>query len=155
MVSGTNPSNSRLTAGTLRSGKVLALNRLVLLTAVPLFLVLVVVTYLTVQFAINERRAQGLVRHTHQVMEVASRLQNELQVAESAQRGFLLDRDPEYYNVYQAAAARVPGHVTAFRQITRDNPSQQQRADRLQSLVQGRLALLADNVKLATSPDPD
>ena len=133
----------------------MAVNRLVLLAAVPLLLVLVVVAYLTVQFGIHERTAQGMVRHTYQVMEVTSRLQSDLQTAESAQRGFLLDRDPDYYSVYQAAAARLPGHVTAFRQITRDNPSQQRRADRLQGLVQGRLDLLAANVKLATSPNPD
>ena len=155
MAAGTNSSHPRLTAGTLRSGKVLAVNRLVLLAAVPLLLVLVVVAYLTVQFGIHERTAQGMVRHTYQVMEVTSRLQSDLQTAESAQRGFLLDRDPDYYSVYQAAAARLPGHVTAFRQITRDNPSQQRRADRLQGLVQGRLDLLAANVKLATSPNPD
>lgn len=154
-MAGTNSSDGRSPAGTLRSGNILAVNRLVLLAAVPLFLVLLVVAYLTVQFGINERTAQGMVRHTYQVMEVASRLQNDLQTAESAQRGFIIDRDPVYYSAYQAAAARVPGHVTAFREITRDNPSQQQRAARLQRLVQGRLDLLADNLKLATSPDPD
>jgi len=154
-MAGTNSSHGRLPAGSPRSGKILAVNRLVLLAAVPLFLVLVVVAYLTVQFGINERTAQGMVRHTYQVMEVASRLQNDLQMAESAQRGYIIDRDPEYYSVYQAAAARMPGHVTAFRQITRDNPSQQQRADRLQSLVQGRIDLLAANLKLTATPNPD
>ncbi len=155
MAPGTNSSNARLPTGTLRSGKVLAVNRLVLLAAVPLLLVLVVVAYLTVQFGLHERTAQGMVRHTYQVMEITSRLQSDLQTAESAQRGFLLDRDPDYYSVYQAAAARLPGHVSAFRQITRDNPSQQRRADRLQKLIQSRLDLLAANVKLATSPNPN
>jgi CHASE3 domain sensor protein len=65
-----------------------AVNRLVLLAAVPLFLVLALVAYLTIQFALNERAAQGLVRHTYEVMESARQLQNNLQLAESSQRGF-------------------------------------------------------------------
>ena len=133
----------------------MAVNRLVLLVAVPLFLVLAVVAYLTIQFGINERTAQGWVRHTYQVMEAAQRLQGNLQAAESAQRGYIIDRDPAYYQVYRNAAARVPGDLLAFRQITRDNPTQQKRADRLQKLVQSRLDLLAFNVRLATAPNPD
>ena len=53
------------------------------------------------------------------------------------------------------AAARVPGAVETFRQLTRDNPSQQLRADRLQKLVTERLDTLAANVVLATAPRPD
>jgi signal transduction histidine kinase/CheY-like chemotaxis protein len=133
----------------------LATNRLVLLVAVPLFLVLAIVAYLTFQFAVNERAAQGWVRHTYQVMEVARQLQDDVQTAESSQRGFLIDRDQVYYQAYQSAAARVPADVKAFRNITSDNPSQQHRADRLEKLVTERLALLARNIGLATAPKPD
>ncbi|MES2474107.1 MAG: CHASE3 domain-containing protein, partial [Pseudomonadota bacterium] len=117
----------------------MAVNRWVLLLAVPLFLVLAVVAYLTIQFGINERVAQGWVRHTYQVMEAAQRLQSELQTAESSQRGYIIDRDPVYYRTYQQAAARVPGALRSFRAITGDNSVQQQRADRLQKLVADRL----------------
>ncbi|MEO8301906.1 MAG: response regulator [Rhizomicrobium sp.] len=132
-----------------------AVNRLVLLAAVPLFLVLALVAYLTIQFALNERAAQGLVRHTYQVMEAARQLQNNLQIAESSQRGYLIDRDPLYDRAYQAAAALVPGDLRAFRDITRDNPSQQKRADKLAELVSDRLALLANNIKLVSGPGAD
>jgi signal transduction histidine kinase/CheY-like chemotaxis protein len=133
----------------------LAANRLVLLAAVPLFLVLALLAYLTIQFGINERAAQGWVRHTYQVMEATQRLQNDLQTAESSQRGFIIDRDPIYYRLYQAAAARVPRDVRAFRDITRDSPPQQRRAGRLEKVVADRLTLLAANIKLATAPNPD
>jgi signal transduction histidine kinase/DNA-binding response OmpR family regulator len=123
--------------------------------AVPLFLVLAVVAYLTIQFGINERVAQGWVRHTYQVMEAAQQVRNELQTAESGQRGFIIDRDPAYYQAYQQAAARVPGALRSFRAITADNPSQRRRADRLEKLVAGRLQLLQANIGLATAPNPD
>src|SRR5207342_3018518 len=42
-----------------------------------------------------------------------------------------------------------------FRDITRDNPSQQRRADRLEGLVTHRLGLLASNIALAFAPHPD
>jgi len=133
----------------------LAANRLVLLVAVPLFLILALVAYLTIQFAINERAAQGLVRHTYEVMEAARELQDNVQTAESSQRGYLIDRDRAYYNAYRSAVARVPGDIQAFRKITADNASQQRRADRMEKLIAGRLALLSTNITLGMAPNPD
>jgi signal transduction histidine kinase/DNA-binding response OmpR family regulator len=154
-MAGINPGNARSASGIPGSGNILAANRLVLLVAVPLFLVMALVAYLTIQFAINERAAQGWVRHTYEVMDVARTLQNDLQTAESSQRGYLIDRDTAYFNAYKRAAALVPGDVRAFRDITRDNPSQQLRAARLEMLTHDRLGLLALNVRLATAPSPD
>ena len=148
----TNAGDNRFGSGSMGPGNLVAVNRLVLLAAVPLFLVLALVAYLTIQFALNERTAQGLVRHTYEVMEVARKLQNNLQIAESSQRGYLIDGDQAYFRAYQAAAALVPGDLRAFRAITRDNPSQQRRADRLQELITDRLNLLAGNITLAASP---
>ena len=130
-MAGTGQEDSRsTTSGILRPGNSLAANRLVLLVAVPLFLVMALVAYLTIQFAINERNAQGLVRHTYEVMEAARTLQNDLQTAESSQRGYLIDRDAAYFDAYRRAAALVPADLRAFRKLTRDNPSQQLRATR-------------------------
>lgn len=154
-MAGTNPQQARTGSGIPGSGNVLAANRLVLLAAVPLLLVLAVVAYLTIQFGINERTAQGWVRHTYDVMQAARELQVDLQTAESSQRGYIIDRDPAYYRAYRAAAAQVPGDLRRFREVTRDNPVQQQRAQRLQKLVADRLELLTTNIKMATAPNPD
>ncbi len=151
----TNAGDERSGPWNMGPGNLVAVNRLVLLAAVPLFLVLALVAYLTIQFAINERTAQGLVRHTYEVMEAARKLQNNLQIAESSQRGFIIDGDQAYFQAYKDAAALVPGDLRAFRQISRDNPSQQRRADRLQGLVTTRLALLASNIKLAATAKVD
>ena len=151
----TNAGDNRSGFGSMGPGNLVAVNRLVLLAAVPLFLVLALVAYLTIQFALNERTAQGLIRHTYEVMEAARKLQNNLQIAESSQRGYLIDGDQAYFQAYQAAAALVPEDLRAFRAITRDNPSQQRRADRLQELITDRLNLLAGNITLAASPKLD
>ena len=89
-MAGTDPRDGRFASGISGPGNILAANRLVLLAAVPLFLVLAIVAYLTIQFAANERDAQGWVRHTYEVMEATRVLQDDVQTAESSQRGFLL-----------------------------------------------------------------
>ena len=141
--------------GISRSGKTLASNRLVLLAAVPLFLVLAGVAYLTVQFAINEREAQTWVRHTYQVLEATRQLMEDVQTAETSQRGYLIDRDPGYFQAYKIAAAKVPVDLKAFRDLTRDNPAQQSRADRLQHFATVRLNTLAVNVALSQAAGSD
>ena len=68
-MAGTDPRDGRFASGISGPGTTLAANRLVLLAAVPLFLILALCAYLTIQFAANEREAQGWVRHTYQVIE--------------------------------------------------------------------------------------
>jgi signal transduction histidine kinase/DNA-binding response OmpR family regulator len=139
-MSGTNREDVRLTPGISGPGTILAANRLVLLAAVPLFLVLALVAYLTVQFAANERDAQAWVRHTYQVMEAQRLLQDDVQTAETGMRGYLLSRDPVFEKAFRSFLARIPGDLKNFRDLTADNPVQQARADRLEKLLKARAA---------------
>jgi signal transduction histidine kinase/DNA-binding response OmpR family regulator len=127
----------------------LTANRLVLLAAVPLFLVLAVVAYITFQFATNERDAQGLVRHTYQVMEAERLLQDDIQTAEANERGYLISHNPVFLTAYHNSVAREAGDLKAFRDLTSDNPSQQRRADRLQRLIQQRVQGLDTAARVA------
>ena len=110
-----------------------------MLAAVPVFLVLAVVAYITLQFAANERDAQAWVRHTYQVMEAERRLQDDVQTAETSERGYLISRDPQFLTAYRNFVARAPADLKAFRDLTSDNPVQQARAGRLQHLLDQRL----------------
>ncbi|HEY2007396.1 MAG TPA: response regulator [Rhizomicrobium sp.] len=116
----------------------MAINRLMLLAAVPLFLVLAVVAFLAFRFAADEREAQGWVRHTYQVMEAQRRLQDDVQTAETAMRGFILSRDTSFERGFRGYLARIPDDLRALRALTTDNPSQQARAGRLQKLLEAR-----------------
>lgn len=129
---------ARSASGSMASGGLLAINRLVLLAAVPLFLMLAVVAFLALRFATDERDAQTWVRHTYQVMEAERRLQDDIQTAETGMRGFILSRDPIFEAGYRASLAHIPADLRAFRDLTADNPSQQARADRLGKLLQAR-----------------
>ncbi len=135
----------------------MAANRLVLLAAVPLFLVLAIVAYLTFQFAANERDAQAWVRLSYQVMEAQRRLQDGVQAAETSQRGYLITHDPVFLADYRRYVAQAPGDLRAFRDLSGDNPVQQRRAARLEQAVEARFASLQANLDLAArvgSPSP-
>ena len=130
----------------------MSINRLVLLAAVPLFLVLAVVAFITVRFAASERDAQAMISHTYQVIEAQRRVQDDVQTAETGMRGFLLSRDPVFEAGFRSYLARVPADLKDFRDLTHDNPAQQARADRLQKLIQARITGL--NAGVAATPEP-
>jgi signal transduction histidine kinase/DNA-binding response OmpR family regulator len=120
----------------------LAANRWILLAAVPLFLVLAGVVYLTVAFAQNERTQQGWVLHTYQVIDSLRTLLSDAADAETGQRGYLLTRKSSFLTPYRAAQSRIRRDLDRFADLTRDNPEQQQRAQNLRYLMESRLKVL-------------
>jgi signal transduction histidine kinase/CheY-like chemotaxis protein len=139
-MAGTEPQGGRYASGIAGPGNTLAFNRLVLLAAVPLFLVLALAAYLTFQFAANEREAQGWVRHTYEVIGQLDAIRSDALDAETGQRGFLLTKKPEFLAPYTAGRGRVNADFAAFRRMTRDNPSQQARSARLERLMRERFS---------------
>ncbi len=127
-------------------------NRLVLLAAAPIFLILALAAYLTAQFAINEREAQAQVRHTFQVIEAQRRIQDSVQTAETGMRGFLLSRDPAFEQGFRRFLSRLPEDIQRFRDLSRDNPVQQARADRLEKMIRERITGLNAGVANTTAP---
>ena len=120
----------------------MAANRWVLLAAVPLFLVLAGVVYLTVAFAQNERQEQGWVVHTYQVIDALRTVLADAADAETGERGYLLTHKPGFLDPFHAAKLRTARDLDRFETLTRDNPGQQRRARTLRALVEGRLRLL-------------
>jgi signal transduction histidine kinase/DNA-binding response OmpR family regulator len=146
---GTDPAAARLASGSWGFHNVLAANRLVLLAAVPLFLVLAVVAYITIQFAANERDAQGLVRHTFQVEQQLQLILSDALDAETGQRGYLLTHREDFLTPYREGQARVASDLARFRELTADNPSEQRRADQLQALIQDRYSAFENSIAAA------
>ena len=154
---GTKREMERSTPGDSRVRGVLTANRLVLLAAVPLFLVLATVAYITVQFAANENAAQRWVAHTYQVIASLRQVLVDAQDAETGQRGFILTQQPSFLAPYKTATGRVDRDLTRFKQLTADNPDQQHRAEALSTLVRERFSSLDMSMKtgLTTTPSPD
>ena len=136
---------------------VLTANRLVLLAAVPLFLVLATIAYVTVQFAANENAAQGWVAHTYQVIGSLRQVLVDAQDAETGQRGFVLTQQPGFLAPYQSATGRIDRDLVRFRQLTADNPDQQHRADALAALIRERFSAsdMSFETSVGAKPSPD
>jgi signal transduction histidine kinase/CheY-like chemotaxis protein len=126
-----------------------AANRLVLLAGIPIFLVLAVVAWLAIDFAASEREEQASVVHTYQVMDQIRQILIDVQGAETSQRGYIITRDPVHLTTYRGAVMRARADIIRFRDLTRDNPVQQERAGQLAVLVGARLDLLEHNLALA------
>jgi len=139
---GTTRAEGRFTSGESRVRGVLTANRLVLLAAVPLFLVLATIAYITVQFAANENAAQRMVAHTFQVIGALRQVLVDAQDAETGQRGYILTQQPSFLAPYQAATKRVDRDLNRFKELTADNPEQQRRSEALATLVRERFSAL-------------
>jgi signal transduction histidine kinase/CheY-like chemotaxis protein len=135
------------------AGKVLSSNRLVVLAAVPLFLILAVAVYLTVQFAVNERTAQNWVRHTYQVIQELNFVIRDAQDAETGQRGYLLTGQQDFLAPYNSGRSRIAADLARFRELTRDNPAEQLRAGRLEGLVRDRFSAFDNSLVQNGKPD--
>ena len=120
-------------------GRLMA-NRLALLVAVPLFLVLALVAVLAIRFAASEHQAQGMVRHTYQVIAQLGTILDDARDAETGQRGFLLTANPRFLEPYRRGRARIGADLASFKALTSDNPDQQIRAERLDVMIRARLS---------------
>jgi PAS domain S-box-containing protein len=92
--------------------------------------------------------AQGWVTHTREVISDLETVLATLTAAETEQRGYLLTGGPKFLADCQTAVRQLPGQLARLRQITADNPAQQQELDRLEPLVRQRLALLDERSAL-------
>jgi CHASE3 domain sensor protein len=127
-------------------------NRWVLLAAIPLFLALVAESFLSVRFAMDEREQQAWVIHTYQVIDRLQGVLNDVQEAETGQRGFIITRQDRFLQPYRDGIGRAQGDLREFRHMTADNPSQQARSRMLDALVTERFKAL--DATLASTNEP-
>ncbi|HYE43433.1 MAG TPA: CHASE3 domain-containing protein [Caulobacteraceae bacterium] len=83
-----------------------------------------------------------LVEHTHQVRGAVHQLRVAALEAENGQRGVLLTGEIYYLSIHDQAVARTPTLLDELEGLTRDNPVQQARVNRLRDLFQRRYAII-------------
>ncbi len=88
------------------------------------------------------------VSHTHQVIATLEGGLAILTDAETAQRGYLLTGDEQFLRDSRQAQSQIDGWLESLRQLTADDPEQQQRLDKLGPLISQRLAVLNHRVRL-------
>jgi signal transduction histidine kinase len=98
---------------------------------------------------VAERRRVAWVMHTREVQMSLERTLSDMRDAETGQRAFLLTGDSLFLQPYTHAVASAHRHAAEVRRLTKDNATQQQRVDVVDSLVKRRAERLAENVALA------
>jgi signal transduction histidine kinase/ActR/RegA family two-component response regulator len=111
------------------------------------FCLLVLAALAAIAGAFTVSQADGWSAHSLQVRQTNSRLFSAVQDAETGQRGFLLTGDPDYLAPFTQAQADLPLLRSELRDLTRDNPEQQARLDRLYPLIDAKMAELARTIE--------
>jgi hypothetical protein len=115
------------------------------------------VASLTVLAAVGWRSARNMgavaeadrwEAHAHLVIQEWDRLLSALKDAETGQRGYLLTGEEKYLEPYQAALGREQTNLADLRQLTQDNPRQQQRVTGIEALIQEKLAELKQTIEI-------
>ncbi|QJW99867.1 CHASE3 domain-containing protein [Frigoriglobus tundricola] len=89
-----------------------------------------------------------LVVHTHEVLTVVRDTMSLLKDAETGQRGYLITGDERYLEPYDAATVQVRERLRRLRELTRDNPAQQDRLSALDRVTEARLTELDETIRL-------
>src|SRR5665213_2900849 len=111
-------------------------------------LVLLVIAFVSFRTTSGLVENNGLVSHSHQVEAKLGDLLTELVDAETGQRGFIITGDENYLAPYRAALGALPTTQESVRQLTADNPGQQQRLETLFLLIDQRLSRLKTAIDL-------
>ncbi|WP_341832173.1 response regulator [Sphingobacterium thalpophilum] len=89
-----------------------------------------------------------MVDHSRRVMSRVNKILQDLQNAETGQRGYLLTGMEKFLDPYKNGLQSLPQSLSRAHDLTADNPAQQQVIDTLSTLVQSRLDRLENLVNI-------
>ncbi len=119
--------------------------------AILFFLASGALAYLNVRTLRDDNQ---LVVHTHQAMIAVEDLLSTLKDAETGQRGFLLTGDESYLGPYNAAVEDTAARLGEVKDLTIDNPRQQERLRALKVHLDAKLAELKQTIDLRHGQGP-
>jgi methyl-accepting chemotaxis protein len=95
------------------------------------------------------------VTHTHAALEALSDLTAQLAEIEAGGRGFVVTGDEQFLEPYRSALRRTGEAQRKLTELTRDNPEQQQRLDRLRPLIEEKLEWVASTNEMRRTQGAD
>src|SRR5882724_453325 len=78
------------------------------------------------------------VRHTHEVLNGLDEVLSGMKDAETGQRGYIITGEARYLEPYNGARDAVDQKLKHLRELTSDNPNQQQRLTAIEPLIAGK-----------------
>lgn len=94
-----------------------------------------------------------LVERTYNVVSRLEELHGNVEQIESSRRGFLIARQEQYLRPYQHAQKHVFKDLAALKELTTENPAQQERLAELEPLLKELVALVKQDINTRTSDD--
>jgi signal transduction histidine kinase len=119
--------------------------RLVFASAILLLLLAAVSALFTF---VKFKADQGWVTKTHAVRDTIDQIEGNLTRASRACLGFMLSGNEKFLLEYDTNAGRVPTTIQELRELTKDNPIEQQNCSRLENLTKARIKLWQGSIEL-------
>jgi PAS domain S-box-containing protein len=91
---------------------------------------------------LESRNSARWVSHTYQVLETLHAIVSSLHDAERGQRGYVISGKDEYLQPYNRSVTDLKNHLSELRNLTADNPAQQERLNALAGITTRRVASL-------------
>jgi methyl-accepting chemotaxis protein len=113
--------------------------------ALSIFLVINVISYGNLSVLLD---AIDLKTHTYEVLEEVDHIMSSLQDAETGQRGFIITGADRYLEPYNNVLDIYEEDIRHVRNLTKDNPKQQQRVNNLEVLISTKFAEMQKTIDL-------
>ena len=99
---------------------------------------------------VEAERAEWWIEHTETVLFEVTQLLSELKDADTAQRGFIITREERFLAPYRGMSSSAEPRAEHIRELTKDNPLQHARAQRLVTLVSEKMADIRAGIDVKT-----
>ncbi len=119
------------------------------------FVVLVAISAASVLLVNKARDDSAGVVHTLEVESQTNALLLEIRRAESAARGYLLTKGPEFLSDHQAAVSRIVPDLEKLSALSKDNPVQIANVNRMRDAIDIRLGQFAQEMKFVEQNEPE
>jgi signal transduction histidine kinase len=116
--------------------------------AVSALLILLSIGVLSFRSTVRDEEDRAWVTHTHLVLEKLQAILIDINQAETGQRGYMLTEQEKYLVPYNAGCDQVQQDLKDFRSLTSDNSRQQEAVQRLEPLIDARLAAMARRMEI-------
>jgi signal transduction histidine kinase/CHASE3 domain sensor protein len=110
--------------------------------------ILLCISAASIGLDLKSRSDAAWVDHTLVQLHKLSDLRLLIRQAESAARGFALSNDQDFVSEFHAASDRIPVELTELIEATRDNPQQTRLLEQSRPLIERRLAVSSERLRL-------
>jgi PAS domain S-box-containing protein len=115
--------------------------------------VLVLISLLSYQALHNFTEAARRTTQTHGVLTKLEEILSTMKDAETGRRGYILTGEESYLEPYYATLSQIDGHLQRLKELTTDNPIQQQQIPVLTRAIAAKLNTLREGIALKEHGD--